>query len=219
MILDHIDDLGLQDDEAEQHRNELRTLDYLSVGLGFLNAQVQQIESGITSKLPKDRLIYSFGNDPRLEGVPQELVACAFHWYSVTACNYVRLVGWLVNDGDSQKALEYLKQVLPPVYKWRNKIGAHFARVDPRNDDTLADLAKSVTFPIGFMDDAFYTDPITLTLASGEAKPKPPGISDLRWRLLAASGRKVSVSSQDTRWSLTHTHRELSLRYWPAQAS
>lgn len=215
MIIDYIDNLELQHADTERYYNELRSLNYLSVGLSFLNAQIQQIESEVSAKLPENQIFEMYGNAPELEGVPQDLVACAFHWYSVTACNYVRLVGWLVSAGDSQKAFEYLKQVLPTVYRWRNKVGAHFARVIPNRNDTPADLAKSVMFPIGFSDDAFYADPLVVTLASGEPKPKPPGMSDWRWRHLGMSGRKVSVSPQDMRWSLTHTHRQLSLRYWP----
>jgi len=139
-----------------------------------------------------------FGNAPQLHGIPQHLVACAFHWYSVTACNYVRLVGWLVNGGDTAKATEYLKHVLPEVYVWRNKVGAHFARTFPRGKDTPADLAKSVMFPISFDDDAFYAGSLVLVMTS--------------------KGQRSS-SRKDMRWSLTHTHQQLSTRYWPNSGS
>ena len=111
MIIDYVDNLELSDEAAEQYFNELRSLDYLSTGLNFLNAQVQRIESEFRGSLDSDGMVRMFGNAPQLEGMSQNLVACAFHWYSVTACNYVKLVGWLANEGDATKAAEYLKHV------------------------------------------------------------------------------------------------------------
>lgn len=220
MIIDHVDNLELSDRAMEQYFNELRSLEYLSTGLNFLNVQVQRIESEIRGRLDSDTVVHMFGNAPELEGMPQDLVACAFHWYSVTACNYVKLVGWLANEGDASKAAEYLKHVLPEVRIWRDKVGAHFAQIDPRKEDTPADLAKSVMFPLTFDDDAFYVGSLVLTMASGEQKqPKPEGIADWRWRHLMMSGRVRNSSRQDMRWSLTHTHERLSTRYWPNDGS
>ena len=198
MIIDHIDNLELQDDEVEQYFNELRSLQHLSTGLSFLNDQVQRIEALVSGRLDNDLVFEIHGNAPQLDGIPQELVACAFHWYSVTACNYVRLVGWLASGGDTSESREYLKRVLPEVYVWRNKIGAHFARIDPREkEDTPADLAMSVMFPISFYDDAFFANRLMLTIVSkGQA----------------------SSSRQDMSWSLTHTHKRLSSRYWPSSS-
>lgn len=90
MIIDHVDNLELQD--AEQHHNELCCLDRLWRGLSFLDYQVQKLEAEARQKLnTKDKVVHSFGNNPSLEGIPQDLVACAFDWYSVTACTYVDL--------------------------------------------------------------------------------------------------------------------------------
>ena len=58
------------------------------------------------------------------------------------------MVGWLATGGDSTKADDYVKRVLPAVHIWRNKVGAHFAKVKPKKEDTPADLALSVMFPI-----------------------------------------------------------------------
>ena len=196
MIIDHVDKLGLGDEAAEHYFNELRSLQYLAKGLSFLNAQVQKIEAVVTSKIDKrpGETVSMFGNAPQLHGIPQDLVACAFHWYSVTACNYVRLIGWLVHGGDTTKATKYLKLVLPEAYVWRNKVGSHFARTSPWKEDTPADLAKSVMFPISFKDDAFYAGSLVLVMTS---------------RGQGSSSRKDMI------WSLTHTHRQLTTRYWP----
>ena len=194
MIIDHVDNLDLRDEDAKQYFNELRSLEYLAKGLSFLNSQVQKVEAEVIDRLEKNLKVFIFGNAPQLQGIPQDLIACAFHWYSVTACNYIRLVSWLVNGGDTAKGTKYLKLVLPEVYLWRNKLGAHFARTSPRKEDTSADLAKSVMFPISFDDDAFYAGSLVLGMTSGGTK---------------------SASRKDMRWSLTHTHQQLGLRYWP----
>jgi hypothetical protein len=194
MIIDHIDKIELPDDKARLHGNELRSLDYLARGLRFLYEQVQRVEDEVIKRVSKDKKVLIFGNAPEMQGINQDLVACAFHWYAVTVCNYVKMVGWLANGGDSTKAVDYLKRVIPPVKLWRDKVGAHFARTSPRKDDTPADLAKSVMFPISFDDDAFCAGSWTLTL----------GIRG-----------KSHTSRQDMQWSLTHTHRDLIPRYWP----
>ena len=132
-----------------------------------------------------------------MKGIPQDLVACSFHWYAVTVCNYAKLVGWLANDGDSIKAREYMERVLPQVYLWRHKVAAHFAIIDPqtkgRHPDTAADLAKGVMFTLSFDDDAFYANSLGLTMTQKG---------------------KSSTSRHDMRWSLTYTHRNLISRYW-----
>ena len=141
----------------------------------------------------RNKEVFVFGNAPGMEGVNQALIACGFHWYAVTACNYVKMVGWLTNNGDSSKAEKYMKSVLPQVYLWRHKVAAHFAIIHPRKDDSPADLAMSVMFPISFEKGAFYTGSLTLAMSKGG---------------------KQSTSRQDMRWSLTHTHCDLIDRYW-----
>lgn len=195
LVIDHIDNLQLSEDAAKKYFNELRSLCYLACGIWFLYDEILKIETQIAKGIPKNRRVFSFGNSPDLEGIPQDLVACAFHWYAVTVCNYVKMIGWLVNGCDSKKATDYFKRVIPPVKLWRDKVGAHFARHSPK-DENAADLAKSVMFPISFEDDAFYAGSI---------------------RLAISRGGKKSVSRQDMRWSLTHTHRNLILRYWPSE--
>ncbi len=195
MLIDHVESLKLDDAQVARYGNELRSLAYLAQGLEFLYRQVDQMEASVREALPADKVFVLYGNAPVLRDVPQGLVASAFHWYAVSACNYVRMVGWLASGEDVKGATSYVKRVIPQVYIWRNKVGAHFARIAPHPKDTLADLAASVMFPTGFKDDAFWTAPLVLALRKG--------------------GR-TSTSRKDMRWSLTHVHRELSSRYWPA---
>ena len=190
MIIDHIGKLELANDKAELRYNELHSLDYLAMGLRFLYEQVQRVEAEVIKRVANDKKVFIFGNAPEMQGINQDLVACAFHWYAVTVCNYVKMVGWLANSGDSNRAREYMECVLPQVYLWRHKVAAHFAIIDPRRDDSAADLARSVMFPIFFCDDAFYAGSLPII-------------------------GKLYTGHQNMRWSLTHTHRDLIPRYWP----
>ena len=218
MILDHVDGLEINSDDLDRNSNELGSLNYLSAGLHYLNAQVQNIETEVLARLPENQVTYVYGNDPTLEGIPQGLVACAFHWYSVTACNYVKLVGWLGSGGDTGEARAYLQRVAPEVMLWRNKVGAHFARTSPRPDDTPADLAMSVMFPVSFYDDAFYAGSVVLTLESSIPRgDERTEIADWRRRLLSGPRGQRTRSRTDMMWSLSRTHRQLASRYWPEQ--
>jgi hypothetical protein len=193
-VIDHIANLKLSDEQEKWQFNELSSLAYLATGLRFLYEQVQSVEAEVIKRLPKDKRISIFGDAPEMQGINQDLVACAFHWYAVTVCNYVKMVGWLANNGNSSGARDYMQCVLPQVYLWRHKVAAHFAIIDPRSGDNAADLAMSVMFPISFDNDAFYTGSLTLTITK--------------------DGRQ-NRSRQDMRWSLTHTHSDLIPRYWP----
>jgi hypothetical protein len=193
-VLDHIGELELSDEQCGLHFNELRTLGYLSDGLHWLALNVAEIEQKHLEQIDPNIETFSFGNVPGMEWIPLGMLACSFHWYAVSACNYTRLVGWLVNSGNTAKAAEYVRTVIPEVYVWRNKVAAHFAITDPRSEDSPADLAASVLFPIAFQDDSFVASPFTL------GKGGPTG---------------SSTSRSDMTWSLSHTHLDLCKRFWP----
>ena len=196
MILDHIDQLGISDNDAQVHANELRSLAYLSQGLFFLNHQVAEIEAEVFGRLDPNRQFTLMGNAPWLQDVPMGLIACSFHWYAVSACNLVRLIGWLVHGQDKKKARAYVEHVMPEVKLWRDKIGAHFSLVSPHPSDNPADLAMSVMFPIEFHDRSFQTSSLSLSLGGG-------GVSH--------------TSRGGMTWSLTETHKQLSQRFWPPE--
>ena len=198
MIIDHTDKLELSEEETERYYHESNLLNTLATGLDFLNRQVANLEGEARDRLnANDDLVVSFGNDPRLKGIPRRLISCTFRWYSVTACDYVRIIGWLVNGGNTKKASDYLDSVIPQVRIWRNKVGAHSAFTDPKGDDTPANLfVSSIPWDIGFVDDAFVAGSITVSLGSDDGG---------------------STSRQDMEWSLTRIHRQLACRYaWPS---
>lgn len=112
-VIDYIANLKLSDEQEKWHFNELRSLAYLATGLRFLYEQVQRVEAEVIKRLPKDKQVIIFGNAPEMQGINQDLVAWAFHWYAVTACNYVKMIGWLANNSDSSKARKYMQRVYP----------------------------------------------------------------------------------------------------------
>ena len=198
MIIDHVDRLELSENDVEKYYNQLQLLHTLATGLDYLYRQVSKLEDKVNERLDtKNRLVVSYGNNPKLRDIPFSLISCAFRWYSVTACDYVRIVGWLTNEEDTKRAWEYLVAVLPEVRIWRNKFGAHSAFVDPWKDDTVADLmASSIAWDIGFSDDSFVASELTISLGSEQGG---------------------STSRQDMNWSLKQTHQQLAKRYgWPS---
>lgn len=116
MIIDYVNKLELPDDMLNTHANEVPSLRYLAEGLQFLCTQIKRIEDKPVEQLPRDQMHFFYGNALGFAWVPLGLVACAFHWYVVSACNYVRMVGWLASGGESRKATEYVERVLPAVH-------------------------------------------------------------------------------------------------------
>jgi len=91
MIIDYIDNLVLSDNEAQKHYNELHSLGYLAKGLNFLYDQAQKLEAEVAKRVVNNKQVLIYGNAPQLQGIPQDLVACAFHWYAVTCSNDLQL--------------------------------------------------------------------------------------------------------------------------------
>jgi len=218
MILDHVDGLCLEEGLVSKKMNELQCTRYLSEGLGYLFGQVAHIECEIQQHadnyllagMPEEvresfsgKNITGFctANSPGMRNLPWGLITCAFHWYAVSVCNYVRLVGWLANESGAdahQKALEYLTNVIPSVKKWRDKVAAHFAIACPKPSDTDATLLASVLFPVAFEDGVFVANPWDVNIRSGGK---------------ASNTRAAGLE----RWSLTKVHTRLAKRYWPHQ--
>lgn len=192
VTLDHIDHLVLEGDEEVHHGNELVALSHLKLGLNFLYSQVSKVESVVLARLDPSKEVWALGNAPFLDGIPQGLIVCSFHWYAVSACNYVHLVGWLTNGHDKPKAREYVEHVAPSMYLFRNKIGAHFALSSPSPKDSQADLERSTMFGVSWYRDRFYA-----------------GAYNLSVRRKGQS----SSSRTDMRWSLTEMHELLRARF------
>lgn len=140
-------------------------------------------------------------------GLPNEgFLACCFNWFSVSLVSYLRLVrliglmienSWKVEDlteASNQQELSkvcvaYIEGIIPSVYRWRNKVAAHFAATDPRKADNAA------TLEISLMSNITYERPY---FAAGA----------MMW------GTGDAQSALE-RWALTETFEKLTPRLWP----
>lgn len=135
-----------------------------------------------------------------------DLVPCAFNWFSVTLVNYLRLValvelmnvrGWksaALRDPSNRSAIRahctgYVRDAIPEVYLWRNKVAAHFAATDPFHDDNLGTLEQSIMSVVEFKFPYYHV-----------------GLG--KWN---AAGQ----TSQLPTWALTKVYEDLRPRYWP----
>lgn len=132
-----------------------------------------------------------------------DLLVCYFDWFSISITNYVRLVGlfdlmvkenWKskdlqTNEKDVRKyCSDYVQRIIPEIRLWRNKMSAHFAATDPRNDNLGT---------------------IELTLFSFVTYVKP------YYEVGGANWSTDGETSEFKRWSLTETYDNLTPRYWP----
>jgi hypothetical protein len=135
-------------------------------------------------------------NHPVFAGIPMRLITCAFHWYAVSACQYVRTVGAIAyrQDNNRPRPDKYVDSVIPEVLAFRNKVAAHFAGLTLNRRDNKAERLASVVPQLGFEDDSFCVGAFTIrTVTDG----------------------KVSNSKSIKAWSIRGVHGELQRRYWP----
>ncbi len=199
MILDHTEPIELTGQNSGRFRNEVNTLAAWRAGLDFLDAQIRRIERGLPKPKEPGESFVVVGNHPAMRGVPLPLVRCAYDWYSVTASNYARLVGWIRMQVDeaSPTPVEYARRVLPEVQAWRDKIGAHPARFRNDSRDVDAERIVSVIPNVGLVDGLLHAGPLRMAVRRG-------GVS--------------SDSSAIPSWSITTVHQAMRERYWPRDA-
>ncbi len=197
-VLDHIDGIEVPGDVFAESANEYWALLCLRDGLRFLAAQAARIDEAVRQRVnPEGKLkIIMVGNDPAFAGIPRGLLTCAFHWYAVSACQYVKTVGAIAYRQDNTRPLppKYVESVIPAVLAFRDKVAAHFAWATRNERDTEAERMASILPPLTFNDDSFYVGSLTLSVRSGG---------------------KTSDSSALKPWSITEVHGRLCDRYWP----
>ncbi len=198
MRLDHKIPLDLPNEQANEFHGELQSLSYLTSGLFLLYHQTKKFEAKVLERRAERKgapILFTYGSHPPgMEDIPQDLVACFFHWYAVSICNFVWVVGWIGSRvGATYLSVnEYALGVIPEVVNYRNKVAAHFAKVKPKRGESKLDRDASVIFPIGFSD-AFEAGSWTL-------------------------GRTVEGAREESTikpWKLTEVHEDLIPRYWP----
>lgn len=192
--------------------NEQRTLQMLSTGLVGIASNIKQRELAWQKQFSAKVKFQSYGLD--IDGTKGNLdqIACFFHWFGVSLCNYARLVGFVrglsVNDFSradlsdpakfktvKESVDEYVNAVpeLSDVVVWRNKVGAHFAITAPHKSDNLSTLDMSIMFPVTFTNGQYRVGELTLTRKN-------------------SSGTHTSAIPC---WSVTEVFENLLPRYWP----
>lgn len=197
-ILDHIDDIKVAGDVFREPSNEYWALICSKQGLDFLYRQAARLDAITQSKLnPTGKLkISASGNIPGTENLPKALLTCSFHWYAISACQYVRLVGAIAYKHDNNRLtpLKYVQAVIPEVLAFRDKVAAHFAWSTKHPDDNDAERLASIIPPLTFIDDSWHVSAIKVTISK--------------------SGKK-STSAALKPWSISKIHIRLVNRYWP----
>lgn len=197
-ILDHIDSITVPGNVFAEPANEYWALAWLHQGMEFLYQQVRRCDEVTRQQVnPKeDMRIMCSGNFPGLPQLPQGLLTCAFHWYAISACQYVRTVGAIAHRQDNTRPLpqDYANTVIPEVIAFRDKAAAHFAWCTTNKRDNPAERFASIIPPLVFQDDSFHVGTLAIHLRQGG---------------------KVSDSTAIRPWSLSRVHERLRQRYWP----
>jgi hypothetical protein len=211
MIIDHLDNIRIPDDQRDRHSNELQTLDNLWRGMSYINKIVEEMEhiasqsiinGSILKNMPpevrkhfegKDIKYISAGNDPIFNRLDIGLLYSMFQWYAISACSYVRLVGYLALQvkPSIQTSRKYADPIIPDILWFRDKIAAHPVRASNNDKDNDADRVASVLYQVGFDDGRFYVPFWQVNIKSGGTK----------------------CSTEGSPWSITATHRYLAERY------
>ncbi|HEX5806883.1 MAG TPA: hypothetical protein VFY31_11190, partial [Macromonas sp.] len=147
ITLDHVE--GIQLDPSDLPFNNYQAFHSSYEGLKILAGTVRELERQYIASDPyAEHVVLHMASS-----VPP-LVPCAFNWFATTLVNYLRLVGLVQlmrSHGWKSSALaeatnrplikahcsEFVRNAVPEVYRWRNKVAAHFAATDPFHDDNL----------------------------------------------------------------------------------
>ena len=128
--------------DSNDYFNECRTLQMLSTGLMGLAENLKRREVAWEQQTAGKVKLHVYGLD--IDGTKGnlDLIACFFHWFGVSVCNFVRLVGFIrglstsdftradladpARFRDVNAAVDaYVGSVreLSDVLVWRNKVG------------------------------------------------------------------------------------------------
>ncbi|MBF0216124.1 MAG: hypothetical protein HQL30_03905 [Candidatus Omnitrophica bacterium] len=195
IIIDYIDNIKI--DLLKLPMKNLHAINYLPNGL-FRLAVMTKVDEG--ENISQDPSVKQFVMMPCVD----PLISCAFHWFSTSLVNYVRLVGlikvlssnsWTTTDiSNNKKHIKaqcdnYVETVIPEIKLWRNKIAAHFAATDPYENDNYGTLEQSVMNNVCSFKTRYYVN-VFKFVTNGEESTLPM-------------------------WSVTETYENLRSRYWP----
>jgi hypothetical protein len=214
-LRDHFLGFELSDSMLERHRNATRLIGTLQIGLESLAQQVRRAEAEVAAAISAkfaptlkdvgaeasstDATVFMTFNLPGLEGPRQSFIECCFHWYSVSACNLVELIGGirLAHESDALPLKKYVHAVVPEVLAWRDKIGAHPVQFREDRRDNDAERNISTMPPLTFEKGRLVVQAFSLQMRRGG---------------------EPSNSAALQPWSLTEVHEQLRARYLPRPA-
>jgi hypothetical protein len=199
-VLDSVDGIEL-DFEAFPIKN-LQALYHLPEGLHLLASSVRASEVETLAR---------FGPHLQIWMPPAEQIAILtnwFSWFSVSLVSYLRLIKLLALMSERRwdtpdlkvsanreeimaACTAYVKNCVPAIYHWRNKIGAHTAITDPFASDSLGTLEASLITPVSYKSPHF--------LAGG-----------YNWGTRGEESAFVA-------WSATEVFEQLASRLWPTR--
>lgn len=198
-LIDHLNNISIEEDDFHA---ECSTLKYLKFGIFSLAGNVRAMEIDLNKN---DGLVFSMGTSMPTDIRKSAILACFYHWFTNSICNYLRLVAYLEGISKGLKFLsdnsnktkkqrdeyyrDYLEKIIPDILIWRNKVTAHFAKTDSREDDNIATLEVSVMYPVIFI------------------KPYSR-VGALQWH---SKGSDSGLPE----WSLTKIFEDLVPHYWP----
>ncbi|MFA5633365.1 MAG: hypothetical protein WC997_17865 [Porticoccaceae bacterium] len=201
LIVDHVKNIGLA--KPKTHTTLFYPLKYLPAGIHEIAKQVRllEIDNAENGILPDACGYMTFTDEIYLP-------SCYFEWFAVSVVNHLRLVALLEIGCQRQwgiKALaskenaveikahcsKYVLEAVPDLLEWRHKIAAHYSITDPRRDDSVASLLRSVSLKVWYQKGRLVADGVT-----------PPGKDPL-----ADPGSKP--------WSLAERFEQLAPRFWP----
>ncbi|MEI7577718.1 MAG: hypothetical protein WCK51_12565 [Armatimonadota bacterium] len=149
---------------------------------------------------------------PMLGLEPRELalIEPAFAWFTVSICSYIRLQGFMKAEQDrefdwlestpqptsSQKQMlkarcaSSLKDVeeVETLRRWRGKVYAHFALVDPYKEDDLAMMAFSIMPQVGYSNGRFRVGTTRVLQLGGESALPEWSLTEMSERIAPLLG-------------------------------
>jgi len=201
-VLDYIDNITVPGNVFKEPANEYWALVCMWQGMEYLYRQASRCDGIVKHRVnPEGKVTYvSLGNDPQFRGISKALLTSAFHWYAMSAYQYVLTVGAIAYRQDTTRPIppDYVKKVIPQILAFRDKVAAHFAWAKNHSKDTDAERLASILPPLAFTDDSFHVGVFAVTVRRAG---------------------KVSHSRAIQPWSICRVHEQLRKRYWPDQGA
>jgi uncharacterized membrane protein YjdF len=91
LLLDRVEKIYI---DRKSHFTECRSLKMMRQGLLSLANSIRMREMRY-AEVAKKMNFYQFGATSPEEEVDLNFVACVFHWFGVSLCNYARLAGYI----------------------------------------------------------------------------------------------------------------------------